>query len=71
MDRYAGTTPFFIGINNVKFISKVKPGDTIEVHAAISNERIEKGIVTCSAEVYNLTDENKKCCVGDVTLAMR
>ena len=38
---------------------------------AISNERIEKGIVTCSAEVYNLTDENKKCCVGDVTLAMR
>lgn len=70
-DRYAGTTPFFIGINNVKFISKVKPGDTIEVHASISNERIEKGIVTCSAEVYNLTDENKKCCVGDVTLAMR
>ena len=55
----------------MKFISKVKPGDTIEVHAAISNERIEKGIVTCSAEVYNLTDENKKCCVGDVTLAMR
>ncbi|MDD3164947.1 MAG: 3-hydroxyacyl-ACP dehydratase FabZ [Oscillospiraceae bacterium] len=68
-DRYAGTTPFFIGINNVRFISKIEPGDTIEIHSAISAERIEKGIVTCSAEVFN--QNGVKCCTGDVTLAMR
>lgn len=70
-DRYAGTTPLLIGVNNVRFLSKIRPGDTIEVHAAIAAERPEKRIVTCSAAVCNLTDGNKTCCTGEVTLAMR
>ena len=67
-ERYAGTTPLFIGINNVRFFSKIKPGDTLECHAAISAEKAEKAIVTCAAEVY--VDGNKAA-VGEVSLAMR
>lgn len=67
-ERYAGKTPLFIGIDKVKFISKIKPGDTLEIHAKFAFEKKEKGIVTCSAEVYNA---GVLACTGDVTLAMR
>lgn len=66
--RYAGKTPLFLGVNNVKFLSKIKPGDTLEIQAHVSAERREKAIVTCSAEVYNA---GTLACTGDVTLAMR
>lgn len=68
MDRYAGTIPYFIGIDKVKFLSKIEPGDTVKVISAISVEREDKGIVTCSAEVYN---GETLACTGLVTLAMR
>ena len=45
-ERYAGKVPLFIGINNVKFKSKILPGDTLEIHSAISFEKAEKAIVT-------------------------
>ena len=66
--RYAGKTPLFIGIDKVKFRSKIKPGDTLEIRSRISSENTEKAIVTCSAEVYN---DGQLACEGDVTLAMR
>ena len=66
--RYKGKTPLFIGIKNVKFLSMVKPGDTLEIHSKIIFEREDKAIVTCSAEVYN---GETLACYGDVTLAMR
>lgn len=68
MERYAGTIPYFIGINNVKFIKKIEPGDTIRICSVISSERPEKGIATCSAEVFN---GEELAATGDVTLAMR
>ncbi len=68
MKRYAGTIPLFIGINNVKFLSKIKPDDTIEINAKIAVEREDKGIATCSAEVFN---NGILAAAGDVTLAMR
>lgn len=68
MDRYKGTTPFFIGINNVKFMRKIQPGDTVEIVARITVERIDKGIATCWAEVFN---KGELAASGDVTLAMR
>lgn len=68
MDRYAGTIPYFIGIDKVKFLAKIEPGDTVKVISRISMERADKGIVTCSAEVYN---KEALACKGDVTLAMR
>lgn len=68
MERYLGKTPYFIGINNVKFIKMIEPGDNIEINAIISSEREDKGIATCSAEVYN---HGELVATGDVTLAMR
>jgi 3-hydroxyacyl-[acyl-carrier-protein] dehydratase len=68
MERYAGTVPFFIGIDKVRFTSKIEPGDTVKVISVISAERREKAVVTCSAEVYN---KGVLACKGDVTLAMR
>lgn len=67
-DRYAGKVPLFLGINNVRFLRKILPGDTIEIHAEISSERREKAIVTCSARVM---DKGEVAATGDVTLAMR
>ena len=66
IDRYKGTIPLFIGINNVKFLSKINPGDTIEINSKIIVERMN--IVTCCAEVFN---SGEPAATGEVTLAMR
>lgn len=66
--RYAGKIPLFLGINNVHFLKKILPGDTIEIQAKLTAERQEKAIATCSAEVYN---HGELAVTGDVTLAMR
>lgn len=68
MDRYTGKTPLFLGINNVRFLKKILPGDTIEIRARMASERAEKAIATCSAEIYN---HGELAVSGDVTLAMR
>ena len=49
-------------------VKKILPGDTIEIHAKMASERVEKAIATCSAEVYN---HGELAVTGDVTLAMR
>ena len=68
MDRYAGKVPLFLGINNVRFLRKILPGDTLEIHAKLASERVEKGIATCAAEIYN---HGELAATGEVTLAMR
>ena len=50
--EYAGKTPLFLGINNVRFRRKILPGDTLEIHVALASERPEKAIATCKAQVY-------------------
>ena len=67
-ERYAGKIPLFLGINNVRFLSKIQPGDTLEIHAELTAEREEKAIATCSAEIFV---GGVKAASGDVTLAMR
>ena len=67
-ERYAGKVPLFLGIDAVKFRSKIAPGDTIEMRAVLVKERPEKAIATCHAEVY---DRGELAAEGDVTLAMR
>lgn len=67
-DVYAGKKPLFLGINNVRFLKKILPGDTITVQAEISRERREKAIATCSAKVFRGGEEVAS---GEVTLAMR
>ena len=68
MDRYAGKVPLFLGINNVRFLRKILPGDTLEIHAKLASERVEKAIATCAAEIYN---HGELAATGEVTLAMR
>ena len=38
-DKLEGATPMYTGINNVKFKSPVKPGDTIEFECALLREK--------------------------------
>ncbi|MPN22489.1 3-hydroxyacyl-[acyl-carrier-protein] dehydratase FabZ [bioreactor metagenome] len=66
--RYAGKIPLFLGINNVRFLKKILPGDTIEIHAELFSERPEKAIATCAAKIYN---HGELAASGEVTLAMR
>ena len=67
-EKYAGTIPYFIGIDEVKFKKKIEPGDTITMEAKISKENNEKAIVTCDAVTYN---NGEVAALGKVTLAMR
>ena len=66
--RYAGKVPLFLGINNVRFLRKILPGDTIEIRAKMFSERAEKAIATCIAEIYT---HEELAATGEVTLAMR
>lgn len=65
---YAGKTPLFLGINNVRFRRKILPGDTMEIHAQLLSERPEKAIATCRCTVY-VTGE--LAAETEVTIAMR
>ncbi|WP_300764162.1 3-hydroxyacyl-ACP dehydratase FabZ [uncultured Oscillibacter sp.] len=67
-ERYAGKTPLFLGINNVRFRRKILPEDTIEIRAELASEIVEKSIATCSAKIYS---HGELAAEGDVTLAMR
>ena len=67
-ERYAGTIPYFIGTDGVRFMNKIEPGDTIIIEANIQEEYPKKAIVICRAAVYN---DGRKAAVGTVTLAMR
>nr|WP_295761790.1 3-hydroxyacyl-ACP dehydratase FabZ [uncultured Oscillibacter sp.] len=67
-ERYAGKIPLFLGIDKVRFLRKILPGDTLEIHAELVKERTEKSIATCSAEIY---DHGELAASGEVTLAMR
>jgi 3-hydroxyacyl-[acyl-carrier-protein] dehydratase len=66
--EFAGKTPYFIGIDKVKFKSKILPGDEIEIHAEVLRENAEKAIVTCAAKILN---KGVLAVEGEVTLAMR
>ena len=65
---YAGKIPLFLGINNVKFLKKILPGDTLEIHAEILTQRPEKAIATCKCAVYTAGDLAAE---SEVTIAMR
>lgn len=65
---YAGKTPLFLGINNVRFRKKICPGDTMEIYAEMMSERPEKAIATCKCTVYTDGDVAAET---EVTIAMR
>ena len=65
---YAGKIPLFLGINNVRFLRKILPGDTMEIHARLLSERPEKAIATCRCTVYVAGEPAAET---EVTIAMR
>ena len=65
---YAGKTPLFLGINNVKFRKKILPGDTLEIHAELLSERMEKAVATCRCQVFTA---GELAAETEVTIAMR
>jgi 3-hydroxyacyl-[acyl-carrier-protein] dehydratase len=67
-ERYAGKIPLFLGIDHVRFLRRILPGDSIEIHAKLASERTEKAVATCSAEIFC---RGELAATGDVTLAMR
>ena len=67
-DKYAGKTPLFLGINNVRFMKKILPGDTLTCRAEMATEREDKGIVTCNAVGYI---NGEAVVSGEITVAMR
>lgn len=50
--RYAGKLPLFAGVRQAGFHSRVLPGDTLDIHAALLEERPGMGAVTCRAQVF-------------------
>lgn len=66
--RYQGKIPLFLGIDKVRFMKKILPGDTVEIRARLISERAEKAIATCAAQMYN---HGELAVQGEVTLAMR
>ncbi|MDD4141685.1 MAG: 3-hydroxyacyl-ACP dehydratase FabZ [Bacteroidales bacterium] len=64
-DRLIGTTPFYAGINNVKFKKQVKPGDEIKITAEITNSRGMVFFVKAKAEV-----DGTLCVQGELIFAL-
>ena len=52
LDRYAGKTPLFMGIRKANFRKKILPGDTLEVHADLLEEREELGVAVCRGQIF-------------------
>ena len=67
-EKYAGTIPYFVGIDGVRFMGKIEPGDTIIIEAKIEEEYPERATAICSAAVYK---DGRRSAVGRLTLAMR
>ena len=66
--QYAGKTPLFLGINNVRFTKKIQPGDTLLTRAEFASEREEKAIVTCKAIGYV---GEEQAVSAEIVIAMR
>ena len=66
--KYAGKTPLFLGINNVRFTKKIQPGDTLLTRAEFVSEREEKAIVTCKAVGYV---GEEQAVSAEIVIAMR
>ncbi|MDR1112868.1 MAG: 3-hydroxyacyl-ACP dehydratase FabZ [Bacteroidales bacterium] len=60
-----GRTPFYAGINNVRFKRQVKPGDTVHIISRIVRQRGLIFFVEAKAEV-----DGELCTQGDLTFAL-
>ncbi len=52
LERYAGKEPLFMGIRKAGFHRKVLPGETLELHASLLEERPELGTALCRGQAF-------------------
>ena len=64
-DKIGGSTPYFTGINQVKFRNPVHPGDTIEMHCSIKRTLRNFYFTECAAYV-----DSKLCASGELSFAL-
>jgi len=64
-DQLIGRTPFYAGIDKVRFKRQVKPGETIEITAKITNQRALIFFVEAEARV-----NGELCVKGDLSFAL-
>ena len=48
---YAGYTPLFMGVRKAHFRAKVLPGDQLDIHASLLEERRELGYALCRGQI--------------------
>lgn len=49
---YAGYTPLFMGVRKAHFRAKVLPGDSLDIHASLLEERRELGYALCRGQIF-------------------
>ena len=64
-DKISGRTPYFTGIDRVKFRNQVHPGDTIEMHCSIKRMLRNFYFTECAAYV-----NGKLCASGELSFAL-
>jgi 3-hydroxyacyl-[acyl-carrier-protein] dehydratase len=64
-EMLVGRTPFYAGIDNVRFKKQVKPGDTVEITTRITRQRGLIFFIEAKAEV-----DGELCTQGDLTFAL-
>lgn len=52
LERYAGKIPLLMGLRKARFHRRVLPGDTLELHASLLEERPELGTALCRGQVF-------------------
>ena len=43
-ERYAGKLPLFMGVREATFRRKILPGDTLEIHVSLLEEKTERWV---------------------------
>lgn len=52
LDRYAGKVPLLVGVRKAGFHSRVVPGDTLELHVTLLEDRPELAAALCRGQVF-------------------
>lgn len=64
-DMLKGKVPFYTSIENARFRSQVKPGDTAHVHAKVTGHRFNTVFVETELDV-----DGRKCCSGRLSFVL-
>jgi len=64
-DSLAGKTPFYTGLDKVRFRNQVHPGDTVITHSTLTGMRGPAVFIEAQAHV-----NGKLCCSGSLTFML-